>query len=116
MHQIKTMKNQLIKERYLTVGSLLLFQCRGIPRGIRPADFWADLYLYDYETDVISVLIKTDEPRVIKFKNASRFVDDECNLNNSGEFCKSCRVHVVFIIIILISTFKLRFEKILGIW
>lgn len=57
--------------------------------GIVPAHFGANLYQYYYEADFISSLVQTDVPRAIKFKNASRFIDDECNLNYSGEFSKS---------------------------
>ena len=39
-------------------------------------------------------LIKTDKSRAIKFKNASHFIKDECNLNNSGKFSKS--FHVIY--------------------
>ena len=38
-------------------------------------------------TDSVPVL--TDKPRAIKLKNASRFTDDVCNLNDSGEFSES---------------------------
>ena len=30
-----------------------------------------------------------DKPRTIKLKNSSRFIDDECNFNDSSEFSKS---------------------------
>ena len=46
---------------------------------IDPATFLANLYLYSYETDFISSLIKTDKPGTLKFKNASRFIDYEFN-------------------------------------
>ena len=48
--------------------------------------FFGQIYLYNYDAYFISNLIKTDKPRAIKLKNASRFIDDECNLNDSGEF------------------------------
>ena len=44
---------------------------------------WANLHLYDYEA-----YIKTDKPGSNKFKNSSRFIDDECNLNDAEEFSK----------------------------
>ena len=50
------------------------------------------LYLYDYEVEFICNPIKTDKPGAIKFSNASFFIDDECNLNDSGEFSKSFHV------------------------
>ena len=57
--------------------------------GIDPAPFWANLYLYHYEEQFISKLITTDKARAKKFLNASRFIDDECNLNDYSEFSKS---------------------------
>ena len=57
--------------------------------GIDPAPFWANLYSYYYEAQFITNLISEDKIRARKFINASRFIDDECNLNDSGEFSKS---------------------------
>ena len=59
--------------------------------GIDPAPFWANLHLYVYESDFITSLISSDKRRAIKFRNASRFIDDECNLNDDGEFGRSYR-------------------------
>lgn len=70
------------------VGNLLLIQYIGIPLGTDPAPIWANLYLYDNKADFISNLNKTDKPRAIKFKNASRFIDDECNLNGNSNNSK----------------------------
>ena len=53
--------------------------------------FWANLHLYVYESDFITSLISSDKRRAIKFRNASRFIDDECNLNDDGEFGRSYR-------------------------
>ena len=33
----------------------------------------------------------SDKGRALKFRNASRFIDDECNLNDGGEFGRSFR-------------------------
>ena len=57
--------------------------------GIDPAPFWANLYLYYYESKFITTLMSEDKIRARKFINASRFIDDECNLNDSSEFSKS---------------------------
>lgn len=70
------------------VGNLLLIQYIGIPLGTDPAPIWANLYLYDNKANFISNLNKTDKPRAIKFKNASRFIDDECNLNGNSNNSK----------------------------
>ena len=57
--------------------------------GIDPAPFWANLYLYRYEDKFIKNLISVDKVRARKFLRAFRFIDDECNLNDSSEFSKS---------------------------
>ena len=71
------------------VGGLLLIQCKDIPMGIDPTPFWTDLSLYDYDADFISNLIKTHRPTAINFKNSTRYIHNECNLNDSGGFSKS---------------------------
>ena len=87
--QIKLLTAHLIKETYFQIGNLLFKQHIGIPMGIDPAPFWANLHLYAYECRFITNLMKTDKSRAIKFKNSTRFIDDQCNLNDSGEFGKS---------------------------
>ena len=57
--------------------------------GIDPAPFWANLYLYSYEYKFIKNLIKTNPQRAMKFRYAVRFIDDQCNLNDGGEFGRS---------------------------
>ena len=41
----------LIQNCHFTVGNYVMRQCIGIPTGIDPAPFWANLYLYAYEND-----------------------------------------------------------------
>ena len=50
---------------------------------------WANLYHHNLKDDFISNLIKTDKPRAIKFKKASCFIHNECDLNDSAEISKS---------------------------
>ena len=87
--QIKLLTSHLIKETYFQIGNLLFKQCIGIPMGIDPAPFWANLHLYSYECAFITKLMKSDKGKAMKFRYATRFIDDECNLNDSGEFGKS---------------------------
>lgn len=44
--QVKQLVLHLIKETYFQIGNLLFKQCIGIPMGIDPAPFWANLHLY----------------------------------------------------------------------
>ena len=91
LKQIKEITTHLIKETYFEIGNLLFKQCIGIPMGIDPAPFWANLHLYSYECSFITNLMKSDKGRAMKFKYATRFIDDECNLNDGGEFGRSFR-------------------------
>ena len=78
--QIKLLTTHLIKETYFQIGNLLFKQCIGIPMGIDPAPFWANLHLYAYECAFMTNLMKTDKGRAMKFRYATRFIDDESNL------------------------------------
>ena len=73
------------------VGNLTIKQSIGIPMGIDPAPFWANLYLYFYEHKFITSLMRSDKRRARMFINACRFIDDECNINDLGEFSRSYR-------------------------
>ena len=53
--QIRLITSHLIKETYFQVGNLLFKQCIGIPMGIDPAPFWANLHLYSYECSSLQV-------------------------------------------------------------
>ena len=92
--QIKLLVSHLIKETYFQIGNLLFKQCIGIPMGIDPAPFWANLHLYIYEYRFIKSLMRTDTKKAMKFRYSSRFIDDECNLNDSGEFGRS--FHLIY--------------------
>ena len=59
--------------------------------GIDPAPFWANLHLYSYECAFITGLMSSDKGRAMKFRYATRFIDDECNLNDDNEFGRSFR-------------------------
>ena len=80
------MVSHLIKETYFNVENLLFKQCIGITMGIHPAAFWANLYLYAYEYEFIKLLMSTDQGKAIRFRYATRFIDEECNLSDGGEF------------------------------
>ena len=68
-------------------------QAIGIPMGIDPAPFWANLYLYSYEEDFISNLVKNGgkegKIRARHFHSNRRFIDDLCAMNDGGEFGRS---------------------------
>ena len=65
----------MIKGTYFLIGNKLFLQCIGIPMGIDPAPFWANLHLYSYEYKFITSLMGSDKGRAMKFRNASRFIE-----------------------------------------
>ena len=85
------MLSHLITECNFQFGNQVFLQKIGIPMGIDPAPFWANLYLYYYEKKYVMSLIKNDPRKALKFKHASRFIDDQGNLNDGGEFGNSYR-------------------------
>ena len=64
---IKFAIKHLICECYFTIGNSVFFQIIGIPMGIDPASFWANLYLYQFENQFMKDLRKSD------FVTATRF-------------------------------------------
>ena len=86
---IKLIVSHLVKGCYFQFGNLVFLQMIGIPMGIDPAPFWANLYLYYYENKFILDMIKSNPWKARKFRYASRFIDDEGNLNDGGEFGRS---------------------------
>ena len=68
--KIKQLTSDLIKETFFMIGNRLFHQCIGIPMGIDPAPFWANLHLYSYECKFITNLMQSDKGRAMKFRNA----------------------------------------------
>ena len=81
--------SHLIKECYFTVGNQLFKQDIGIPMGIDPAPFWANLFLYFYEEKFMKKLISSGSPRAYKYSGTSRFIDDLCAINDGNDFMAS---------------------------
>ena len=75
----------LIQNCYLVVGNSLLRQI-GVPMGIDPAPFWANLFLYTYENEYTSELISNDQVKARHFHATKRFIDDIRTLNDGGVF------------------------------
>ena len=59
--KLKALVKHLITNTYFTISNILIHQSIGIPMGIDPAPFWANLYLYHYEEKLITNLITTDK-------------------------------------------------------
>ena len=85
-NSLKVAVKHLIENCYFTVGNTVLRQAIGIPMGIDPAPFWANLFLYAYEVNYMSELIPLDKVKARHFHSTYRFIDDLCTLNDGGEF------------------------------
>ena len=65
-------------------------QCVGIPMGIDPAPFMANLFLFYYEHEYMLKLISSkDSVRAKKLSKTFRYLDDLLALNDSGVFKSS---------------------------
>ena len=89
LNAIKVAVKHLIQNCFFMVGNTVLRQTIGIPMGIDPAPFWANLYLYSYEESFITNIIETDKVRARHFHSCKRFIDDAININDGGEFGRS---------------------------
>ena len=78
----------LLQNCFFTVGKALFRQRIGIPMGSDPAPFFANLFLYHYESSWLNNLKKTELHKARKFSNTFRFIDDLCTINDGGEFEK----------------------------
>ena len=85
-HSLKIAVKHLIKNCFFSVGNTVLRQAIGIPMGIDPAPFWANLFLYAYENSYVTHLITADKVKARHFHSTKRFIDDLCALNDGGEF------------------------------
>ena len=90
---LKVAVKHLITCCYFVLGNMLFRQTIGMPMGIDPAPFWANIYLYSYESKYMTDLTKNNsskENKILakKFHATSRFIDDLLALNDGGEFGK----------------------------
>ena len=86
---LKNTVSYVIKNCYFTVGNLMYKQKIGIPMGIDPAPFWANLFLYYYEEKYVQKLIVSDSTTAYKYHGIGRFIDDLCALNDGEDFAKN---------------------------
>ena len=86
---IKMALKYAIDNSYFHVGEKVFRQKIGIPIGSDPAPFFANLFLYVYESKFIANLLKTDPDRARRLRHIFRFIDDLIAINDDGEFEKS---------------------------
>ena len=71
----------LIKKLLFTISNLMFKQDIGIPVGIDPAPFWANLFLYLIQSKYGKKLISLGSPRVYKYHGTWRFINEPlCHL------------------------------------
>ena len=88
-NDIKSALKYSIENAYFQVGNTVLRQKIGIPIGSDPAPFFANLFLYVYESKFIQHLLKSNPVRAYKFRHVFRFIDDLISFNDDAEFVKS---------------------------
>ena len=83
---LKTAVKHLIKNCFFKAGNVVMCQVIGIPMGIDPAPFWANLFLYQYEQRYMTQLIEQDKVKARHFHSTKRFIDDLCAVNDGNVF------------------------------
>ena len=69
-----------------TFGAHLFRQVIGIPMGSDPAPFFANLFLYHYDSQRVKSLKKTELSKAKRFHNTFRFIDHLLAINDEGVF------------------------------
>lgn len=85
-NSLKQAVKHLIQNCFFTVGDVVMRQAIGIPMGIDPAPFWANLFLYSYEERYMADLISSDKRKARHFHSTKRFIDDLCAINDGNLF------------------------------
>ena len=85
--KVKDMFNYMLDNCYILFKGKVYRQIIGVPMGIDPAPFIANLFLHFYENAYMHSLIKSGEIyRAIKLSNIFRYLDDLLGLNDNGNF------------------------------
>ena len=83
---IKAAVTFLITNCFFKLGNKLFRQDIGIPMGSDPAPFFANLFLYHYESLWLKKISKTNNTLARKFGNTFRYIDDLLALNDGKSF------------------------------
>ena len=86
MYQIKSSLQYLLDNCYFQVGSSIFRQIIGIPMGSDPAPFFANLFLFHYESMWLKSIKNREYGKARIFGNVFRFIDDLIAINDGGEF------------------------------
>ena len=86
---LKNAVKYLLDNSFFQVGNNIFRQIIGIPMGSDPAPFFANLFLYYYESEWLTRLKSKDHKKARKFGNVFRFIDDLIAINDGNEFSKA---------------------------
>ena len=78
----------LLNNCYFKFGDKLFKQVIGIPMGSDPAPYFANLFLYQYESRWLNKTKKENNVLARKFGRVFRYIDDLLAINDGGEFEK----------------------------
>ena len=76
----------LVTNCFFRFGNKLFRQDIGIPMGSDPAPYFANLFLYHYESTWLKTVKKNDNILARKFGNVFRYIDDLLALNDGKSF------------------------------
>ena len=76
----------LVDNSYFCFGNLCFKQIVGVPIGVDPGPYIANLTLWFYEYSFINSLYKSDYRRALKLNKTFRLIDDISTLNSDGTF------------------------------
>ena len=94
--QIKDGVTYLLFNCYFTVGPKTFCQIIDILMDSDPAPFFANLFLYFYESKRMNELKKNDLIKARKLCNIFRFIDDLNSISDGGEFERKFHLKVSF--------------------
>ena len=80
----------IIDNSYFILGELVFRQLIGIPIGVDPGPFIANLTLWYFEFIYISKLYKVDYASALKLNRTFRLIDDITSINSDGLFQAHC--------------------------
>ena len=86
IQQIKDAVAYHLSNCYFTVGPKIFCQIIVIPIGFDPAPFFANFFLYFYESKWMNKVKKKDLIKARKLCNMFRFIDDLNSINDGGKF------------------------------
>jgi hypothetical protein len=86
---VKEAINFILENCHFKIGTGVFKQIIGIPMGSDPAPFFANLFLFHYESIWMDKLKKVEYNKALKYGKIFRFIDDLLTINDDNEFHNS---------------------------